>query len=60
MSMLLQISERSLNRMADAGQIPSITLPSGERRFDSDQVRAWLRQLQRPLAVTGGISQPYC
>jgi predicted site-specific integrase-resolvase len=59
---LLCVSERKVNRWADAGLIPCIALPNGERRFDGDAVQQWLRSLERqPLGLmrcVGGISQP--
>lgn len=58
---LLYVSERQINRWADAGEIPVILLPNGERRFDGDAVRAWLQSRSQPfgtIRISGGLSEP--
>jgi hypothetical protein len=55
MAIQLQLPERRLRRMAEAGQIPSITLPDGSLRFDAAHVRQWLRRMERqPVMMVSG------
>ena len=37
---ILRVHERTLTRMADRGQVKSITLPSGHRRYEASGILA--------------------
>lgn len=41
---LLCVTSGRAVRLAKAGKIPHIKLPSGEYRFDPDEIAAWLRE----------------
>jgi predicted site-specific integrase-resolvase len=47
---ILKLTPRQVARLAKRGQIPSIELPNGETRFDSDDIRKWIETCKRPLA----------
>lgn len=40
----LGVSPQTVRRWADAGLIPSARLPSGQRRFDPDQIEAIVKE----------------
>jgi excisionase family DNA binding protein len=42
----LALPARRVERMARAGDIPAIRLPSGEYVFDADELTAWLEALR--------------
>ena len=46
----LQVSEKTIYRLADQGRIPSIRV-GGSLRFPKDQIEAWLRQGRCPRKV---------
>jgi len=56
----LMLTDAQVSRLVRLNQIPYVQLPNGEIRFDPAALSVWIRGLQRPLAVAGGISQPYC
>jgi excisionase family DNA binding protein len=41
---LLRVSVVTLRRWCDRGEIPFWRTPSGQRRFDREQLEAWLEQ----------------
>ena len=48
---LLGVSAHSIRRWTDSGQLPSITLPGGERRYTAESVDALLASCERrPVA----------
>jgi excisionase family DNA binding protein len=54
----LGVSVGTVRRWADSGDLPSFRTPGGQRRFDREEVAAFLRAL-RPAAVaaTAHLSQ---
>jgi excisionase family DNA binding protein len=51
----LGLSKATINRLAKEGRIPFIILPSGHRRFDTDQVTAALSNDLMSLAMHAPI-----
>jgi excisionase family DNA binding protein len=51
---ILRLTARQVLRLAKRGELPSVKLPNGETRFDSDDLRHWVDSLRRPAAVAGG------
>jgi excisionase family DNA binding protein len=47
-SELLRLTPRQVAKLARRGDLPSITLPGGEVRFDPDDIRAWVDSLKKP------------
>jgi hypothetical protein len=45
---LLRLTQRQLNRLARDGDIPSIALPNGQLRFESNAIQDWVDGLRRP------------
>jgi hypothetical protein len=50
---MLAVRTTELRTMARRGQIPSIVLPSGARRYHVGRLRAWVRDLKRQAEQTG-------
>jgi excisionase family DNA binding protein len=51
-SKLLGVHPATLRHWADAGQVPSYRTPGGHRRFDADELLAFLLQASTPRAQT--------
>ena len=49
-SKLLGVHPATLRQWADAGQVPSYRTPGGHRRFDADELRAFLLRASTPPA----------
>lgn len=49
-SKLLGVHPATLRQWADAGQVPSYRTPGGHRRFDADELRAFLLRASTPAA----------
>jgi excisionase family DNA binding protein len=50
---VLRLTPRQVARLAKRGDLPAVTLPNGETRFDPDDLRAWVESLKRPAAPAG-------
>jgi excisionase family DNA binding protein len=48
---VLRLTARQVARLAKRGDLPSVELPGGERRFDLDDLRAWVESLKRPATA---------
>jgi excisionase family DNA binding protein len=56
-SKLLGVHPATLRQWADAGQVPSYRTPGGHRRFDADELRAFLLRASTPAAQTDDARQ---
>jgi excisionase family DNA binding protein len=52
-SELLKLTPRQVQRLAKTGELPTVHLPGGEVRFDSDDLREWVETLKRPAGGQG-------
>jgi hypothetical protein len=50
--MWLSLPTRDVKRMARRGEIPCLTLPSGDLLFDPEELAAWVKGLRAP---SGGV-----
>ncbi len=55
-SKLLGVHPATLRQWADAGQVPSYRTPGGHRRFDADELRAFLVQASTPPSQTEEVN----
>ena len=50
-STILGISHQEVLKLVDREEIPHVHLPSGDVRFDPDDLRRWAESYKRPIAV---------
>ena len=48
---LLRLTPRQVARLARRGEIPSVTLPGNEVRFDPDDIREWVESLKESASA---------
>jgi excisionase family DNA binding protein len=51
---MLRLSPRQVAKLARRGELPSITLPGDEIRFDPEDIRQWVESRKRPANGEGG------
>jgi excisionase family DNA binding protein len=50
----LRVSTRTVQRWAESGSVPAVTLPGGRRRISSAELERWLLELPRRCEAGDG------
>jgi excisionase family DNA binding protein len=51
---ILRLTPRQVAYLARRGELPSVTLPGNQLRFDPDDIRRWVDARKRPASGQGG------
>ena len=50
---LLRLTPRQVAKLARRGELPSVSLPGNETRFDASDLQRWVDSRKRPAAERG-------